>query len=123
MKLKFRTYVAVSMLALACAPLIVAPLSAHAQAQRSGGAAESAVTHYRTAKVDGIDIFYRESGPTDAPVVVLLHGSPRRRTCSATSFLHLPITTMSSRRTILASVRAARRIERDSNTASPGSPN
>lgn len=76
MKLKFRTYVAVSMLALACAPLIVAPLSAHAQAQRSGGAAESAVTHYRTAKVDGIDIFYRESGPTDAPVVVLLHGFP-----------------------------------------------
>ena len=32
--------------------------------------------HYRTAKIDGIDIFYREAGPADAPVVVLLHGFP-----------------------------------------------
>ena len=28
------------------------------------------VTHHRTAKVDGVDVFYREAGPTDAPVVV-----------------------------------------------------
>ncbi len=35
-----------------------------------------AVTRHRTAKVDGIDIFYREAGPADAPVVVLLHGFP-----------------------------------------------
>lgn len=34
------------------------------------------VTHYRTAKIDGIDIFYREAGPADAPVVLLLHGFP-----------------------------------------------
>jgi pimeloyl-ACP methyl ester carboxylesterase len=33
-------------------------------------------THYRTAKVEGIDIFYREAGPTDGPVVLLLHGFP-----------------------------------------------
>jgi pimeloyl-ACP methyl ester carboxylesterase len=33
-------------------------------------------THYRTAKVDGVGIFYREAGPADAPVVVLLHGFP-----------------------------------------------
>lgn len=37
---------------------------------------DSAVTRHRTVKIDGIDIFYREAGPADAPVVVLLHGFP-----------------------------------------------
>jgi pimeloyl-ACP methyl ester carboxylesterase len=32
--------------------------------------------HYRTAKVDGVDIFYREAGPADGPVILLLHGFP-----------------------------------------------
>ncbi len=32
--------------------------------------------HYRTAMVDGIEIFYREAGPRDAPGVLLLHGFP-----------------------------------------------
>src|ERR1700691_5861791 len=32
--------------------------------------------HYRVAKVDGLDIFYREAGPKDAPTVLLLHGFP-----------------------------------------------
>jgi len=31
---------------------------------------------YRTAQVDGVSIFYREAGPADAPVLVLLHGLP-----------------------------------------------
>ncbi len=35
-----------------------------------------AVTHYRTAMVDGVSLFYREAGPADAPVVLLLHGFP-----------------------------------------------
>jgi pimeloyl-ACP methyl ester carboxylesterase len=34
------------------------------------------VTHYRKNTVDGIKIFYREAGPKDAPVVLLLHGFP-----------------------------------------------
>ena len=34
------------------------------------------VTHHRTAKVDGLDIFYREAGPHDVPVILLLHGFP-----------------------------------------------
>ncbi len=33
-------------------------------------------THYRTRTIDGIKIFYREAGPADAPVVLLLHGFP-----------------------------------------------
>ncbi|GJD48006.1 Cis-3-alkyl-4-alkyloxetan-2-one decarboxylase [Methylobacterium crusticola] len=39
-------------------------------------AAAPAVTHHRTASVDGIEIFYREAGPAGAPVVLLLHGFP-----------------------------------------------
>jgi pimeloyl-ACP methyl ester carboxylesterase len=31
---------------------------------------------YRTAKVEGLNLFYREAGPDDAPIVVLLHGFP-----------------------------------------------
>jgi pimeloyl-ACP methyl ester carboxylesterase len=34
------------------------------------------VTHHRTMKIDGINIFYREAGAVDAPAVVLLHGFP-----------------------------------------------
>jgi hypothetical protein len=33
-------------------------------------------TFYRTAQVDGLNIFYREAGPKDAPVILLLHGFP-----------------------------------------------
>jgi pimeloyl-ACP methyl ester carboxylesterase len=32
--------------------------------------------HHRTATVDGLDVFYRETGPSDAPTLVLLHGFP-----------------------------------------------
>ncbi|WP_422931640.1 alpha/beta fold hydrolase [Singulisphaera sp. PoT] len=31
---------------------------------------------YRRVKVDGINIFYREAGPKDAPTILLLHGLP-----------------------------------------------
>jgi pimeloyl-ACP methyl ester carboxylesterase len=31
---------------------------------------------YKTAKVEGLDIFYREAGPKDAPTILLLHGFP-----------------------------------------------
>jgi pimeloyl-ACP methyl ester carboxylesterase len=37
---------------------------------------EPGVTRHRTAVVDGVELFYREAGPADAPVVVLLHGFP-----------------------------------------------
>ena len=33
-------------------------------------------TTYNTVKVDGVDLFYREAGPKDAPVLLLLHGFP-----------------------------------------------
>jgi pimeloyl-ACP methyl ester carboxylesterase len=33
-------------------------------------------TLYKTAQIDGLDIFYREAGPKDAPTTLLLHGFP-----------------------------------------------
>jgi pimeloyl-ACP methyl ester carboxylesterase len=32
--------------------------------------------HHRTVEVDGHELFYREAGPADAPVLLLLHGFP-----------------------------------------------
>ena len=32
--------------------------------------------YYRTTRVDGLNIFYREAGPKDAPTILLLHGLP-----------------------------------------------
>ncbi len=31
---------------------------------------------YRTVSIDGVNIFYREAGPPEAPVILLLHGFP-----------------------------------------------
>lgn len=33
-------------------------------------------TFYKTVEVDGLEIFYREAGPANAPVILLLHGFP-----------------------------------------------
>jgi pimeloyl-ACP methyl ester carboxylesterase len=32
--------------------------------------------HYRTTEAGGVKIFYREAGPKDAPVILLMHGYP-----------------------------------------------
>lgn len=49
------------------------PLAAHARTLSNF--ASSPVT-YRTVKVDGLDIFYREAGSATNPTVLLLHGFP-----------------------------------------------
>src|SRR6202046_5696968 len=36
----------------------------------------SATTTYHRIQVGGVGVFYREAGPKDAPVIVLLHGFP-----------------------------------------------
>ncbi len=36
----------------------------------------SAQTLHKTVQIEGLDIFYREAGPQDAPVILLLHGFP-----------------------------------------------
>ena len=32
--------------------------------------------HYRSVNIDGVNVFYREAGRADAPVILLLHGFP-----------------------------------------------
>jgi pimeloyl-ACP methyl ester carboxylesterase len=44
-------------------------------AQKKDKAMEQSV-FYRTVKVDGLSIFYRETGPKSAPTILLLHGLP-----------------------------------------------
>jgi len=38
--------------------------------------AKQSSVHYKTARIDDLDIFYRDAGPQDAPVILLLHGFP-----------------------------------------------
>lgn len=51
----------------------------NATAEVAGGAPSAAV-RYRSVKVDGLDIFYREAGPVNSgantPTILLLHGFP-----------------------------------------------
>lgn len=46
------------------------------RAASSAAATAAAVTYHRTTQIDGVGLFYREAGPADAPVVLLLHGFP-----------------------------------------------
>jgi pimeloyl-ACP methyl ester carboxylesterase len=50
-----------------------------ALAQTPDPSKDSAMSHqilYRTIKIEGLSIFYREAGPKDAPTLLLLHGLP-----------------------------------------------
>jgi pimeloyl-ACP methyl ester carboxylesterase len=54
----------------------LAPLSATARPAQNAHSPTVPPTFYRIAQVDGLNIFYREAGPADAPVILLLHGFP-----------------------------------------------
>src|ERR1700722_597454 len=54
---------------------IVFGISLGMDAQKKDKAMEQQVS-YRTVKVDGLSIFYREAGRRDAPTILLLHGLP-----------------------------------------------
>lgn len=61
-------------LALAFATLTV--YAAPPAAKPVTNVASTASVSYRTVTVDGVNIFYREAGPKDAPTILLLHGFP-----------------------------------------------
>src|ERR1700744_2190297 len=61
-----------SLASLAAAAVVAAGTSAFAASLPS----TSATTTYHRAQVDGVGVFYREAGPKDAPIIVLLHGFP-----------------------------------------------
>jgi pimeloyl-ACP methyl ester carboxylesterase len=48
----------------------------HSTAQLTRAEPAVPVIRYRTEKIDGVNVFYREAGPADAPVLLLLHGFP-----------------------------------------------
>ncbi len=68
-----------TLLSLAAAALL-ATTSAYAAPQTQSASAEHVVAveqvRHRTVSVDGVEVFYREAGPADAPVLLLLHGFP-----------------------------------------------
>jgi pimeloyl-ACP methyl ester carboxylesterase len=61
---------------LALALFALAAALSPTQAAEATGPAPVHSTMHKTIKVDGLDIFYREAGPADAPVLLLLHGFP-----------------------------------------------
>ena len=64
---------AIRTLALALALTLTATVSVPTNSKANDG---TSAVHYRTVKVEGLDIFYREAGPKDAPTILLLHGFP-----------------------------------------------
>jgi pimeloyl-ACP methyl ester carboxylesterase len=52
----------------------IASLQSPANSQRKGSLMPP--IFYRTIKVDGLSIFYRETGPKNGPTIILLHGLP-----------------------------------------------
>ncbi|MET0348939.1 MAG: alpha/beta hydrolase [Rhizobacter sp.] len=61
------------------AAVLAVPLSsplAHAAPPAATNVASTAAVEYRSVNVDGINVFYREAGPKNAPTLLLLHGFP-----------------------------------------------
>jgi pimeloyl-ACP methyl ester carboxylesterase len=56
--------------------LLLGFATGHLKAQERIAITMSHDVSYRTVKVDGLSIFYREAGPKDAPTLLLLHGLP-----------------------------------------------
>jgi pimeloyl-ACP methyl ester carboxylesterase len=64
-------YIILGVCSLALVAAIASPsLAGDARAK------DASMVRYKTITIDGLDIFYREAGPADAPVVLLLHGFP-----------------------------------------------
>jgi pimeloyl-ACP methyl ester carboxylesterase len=55
---------------------LAAMLPREATAEAGPSRAKIPVVYYRTTPIDGVDVFYREAGPMDGPVLLLLHGFP-----------------------------------------------
>ncbi|SEG66744.1 Pimeloyl-ACP methyl ester carboxylesterase [Methylobacterium sp. 190mf] len=67
---------AINTLAAAALTLGIPATVESAAARQENTQPASPIVHYRSAEVNGLNIFYREAGPKDAPTVLLLHGFP-----------------------------------------------
>jgi len=69
-----RQLLVAAVLALSAAPAQAVLYTAPAHAETRPQA--PVTVHYRFETIDGVKLFYREAGPADGPVVLLLHGFP-----------------------------------------------
>lgn len=60
----------------AAAALLGAPQARLTTPNQSKNKEPNMTVTYKTQKVGPVDVFYREAGPKDAPVILLLHGYP-----------------------------------------------
>lgn len=67
-------YAAVALSSLVAMTALAGPVSAQTAPTPVSTAAQT--VHYRSVDVDGVRIAYREAGPSDGPVLLLLHGFP-----------------------------------------------
>jgi pimeloyl-ACP methyl ester carboxylesterase len=75
MSMKHKIQSAIVAATVAAASLFMAPVSMAAVPAVPTQAAPVTV-HYRNATIEGVKVFYREAGPSNGPVVLLLHGFP-----------------------------------------------
>ena len=68
---RFTTAIAVSLL---CGAVVSG--GSWEQSQTAETTTDGVQVRYKTVRIDGLDVFYREAGPSGAPVVLLLHGFP-----------------------------------------------
>lgn len=57
-------------------PPVLAGGTVAANTSRTSTAQDTIRVTYNIVEVDGLDVFYREAGPEDAPTILLLHGFP-----------------------------------------------
>jgi pimeloyl-ACP methyl ester carboxylesterase len=60
----------------AVAALLTISIASPATAQTTTNPPTAGVTHYHYTGVDGVHVFYREAGPKDGPIILLLQGFP-----------------------------------------------
>ena len=68
---RFTTAIAVSLL---CGAVVSG--GSWEQSQTAETTTHCVQVRYKTVRIEGLDVFYREAGPSEAPVVLLLHGFP-----------------------------------------------
>ncbi len=77
---RFLTILAVApiglMGALGVSFLSSTPTEVEATVQQHTASSTPYPTLHKTVQIDGLEIFYREAGPKDAPTILLLHGFP-----------------------------------------------
>ena len=57
--------------------IVLSAMSSGSSAQVGASRAAARIpTLHKTVQIDGLDIFYREAGPKEAPTILLLHGFP-----------------------------------------------